>query len=156
MHTCCQAIACRPGYGIQSKPWACWHGSQASVGVVGWAKWMMVARYLHFLSTWFNLLWYLYHEVTITTTVLVQHCWPENDCSSSPVCPLIANPYTIRKLRSWTFWWYMGLLSTDKALASYRPAKVSVLKSGRKGASVATYSTADRRMIVAPLLFVRW
>jgi len=31
----------------------------------------------------------------------------------------------------------MGLLSTDKALASYRPAKVSVLKSGRKGASVA-------------------
>ena len=48
----------------------------------------------------------------------------------------------------------MGLLSTNNELASYKPAKVSVLKSGRKGESVARYSTADRRLIVAPVLFV--
>ena len=37
----------------------------------------------------------------------------------------------------------MGLLSTNEELASYKPAKVSVLKSGREGESVARYSTAD-------------
>ena len=48
----------------------------------------------------------------------------------------------------------MGLLSTNEELASYKPTKVSVLKSGRKGESVAGYSTADRRLIVARVLSV--